>query len=77
MTTKTYQLGLVWGAFKQYEVKTITTSTEFKPGEWLSVQQVDQVCKRPDWQVTIADDQLFMQILGMAVSHVAVPPVPL
>jgi hypothetical protein len=41
------------------------------------VEKVTDVCKRPDWLVTIADDQLFTQLLGLALSHVAMPSVPL
>lgn len=75
--TKKYQLGLVWGTLGQYQVKTISNSTEFKPGEWISVAQAEEVCRRPNWQVTIADDQLLMQLFGMALSHVAISSVPL
>jgi hypothetical protein len=72
-TPKRYTIGLIWGTLGQYQVKTITNSTEFKPGEWLSVAQVDGLCKRPDWQVSIADDQLLTQLLGLAVSHIPIP----
>lgn len=60
---KQYKLGLVWGV-KEYQVKTITNSTRHKPGEWLSVEEVQKLCDDPAWDVTIADDQTFQAIVG-------------
>lgn len=60
---KTIKLGLVWGVH-QYEVKTITNSTKYKPGQWLGADEVQQLCDDPKWDVAIADNQFLSILLG-------------
>jgi len=64
---KVCKLGLVYGQKAlggQYEVKTITNSTLFTPGQWLDPPRVQALCDDPTWDVTIADDQTFQMILS-------------
>jgi hypothetical protein len=72
---KQVKLGLIWG-IKQYQVKTITNSTRYKPGEWISVAEVDRINSDPNWDVSIADDQTFQAILGFVANHAPVPAIP-
>jgi hypothetical protein len=75
LADKALKITLIWG-IHQYEVKTITNSTLFKPGQWLSVEQVEALCHNPYWDVAIADDQTFQALLGMVSSHLSALPVP-
>ena len=72
MVEKPVKIGLVWG-IGQYEVKTITNSTLYKPGQWLSIEQVEALCKTPNWDITIADDETFQHIIGMVINAVPIP----
>ena len=60
---KVFKLGLVWGE-RQYEVKTITNSTRYTPGQWLNPPEVQKLCDDAAWDVTITDDQTFQLIVG-------------
>lgn len=68
ITTKKYTLGLVWG-IHQYEVKSITNSVEFVPGEWLNKDIVAEVCARKDWEVTITDNAALTGFLSFISGH--------
>lgn len=72
---KKHELMLVWGTH-QYLVKSITNSTKHKPGEWLNPSVVQELCDDPDWQVTIADDQIITNIVGTVLGHVPTMPLP-
>jgi hypothetical protein len=65
---------LIWGR-NQYQVKTITNSTAYKPDEWLDEEIVTKLCsdEYPNWDISMANDQTMQQILGMVSSHVALP----
>jgi hypothetical protein len=41
-----------------YEVKTVTNSVSFKPGEQLNRDAVLALCVDPDWEVTICSVDL-------------------
>jgi hypothetical protein len=39
-----------------YEVKSITNSTWYKPGDWLSVESVEKIIATlPNWEVVMAE----------------------
>jgi len=73
VAAKEVKIGLVWGV-RQYEVKTITNSTRFKPGEWLNVDVVEQLCNDPNWDVSIADNQFLSILLGQ-IGRIPTPAV--
>jgi hypothetical protein len=71
---KTIKMTLIWGQ-SQYQVKTITNSTAYKPDQWLDEEIVAKLCSEeyPNWDISMSNDQTFQQILGMVSSHVALP----
>jgi hypothetical protein len=72
---KQIKMTLTWGTHNQYQVKTITNSTAYKPEEWLDVDVVTKLCsdEYPNWDISMANDKTMQQILGMVSSHVALP----
>jgi hypothetical protein len=56
--TKTKTLTVVaWPLF--YEVKSISNSTYYYPGEHMDKAVLDKICAAPDWEVTICSLDLF------------------
>jgi hypothetical protein len=51
-----------------YKVKSITNTTWYKPGQWLSPTVVQKLCDLPGWQVNMADNDLIAAITGMALN---------
>ncbi len=70
MSDKQIKLTLAWG-INQYEVKTITNTTRYKPGQWLSVAEVEELCKSPNWDILISDDQTILQLAQMVFGVVS------
>jgi len=61
---KNVDLSLEWfGLFKAYKVISITSTTWYKPGEWLSEEVVTQCCQTKGWNVTMAHDDFFKNAL--------------
>jgi hypothetical protein len=66
------QLVLAWYVH-EYKVLSITGTTYYKPGEWLSPEVVEQCCALPNWTVTMTDNSMlasFLSIFGQAKSVV-------
>jgi len=72
---KICKIGIAWGMEKQYQVKTITNSTKYTPGQWLDIPDVEALCADPNWDVVITDDVNFGAViaafLGAAVTKFA------
>lgn len=58
---------------RQYRVTSVTNTTILKPGMWLSEEYVTELCVHPDWTVTMADDQIVGQLMGLALGALPVP----
>lgn len=63
-TTKQIEIQLAW-YLNDYKVIAISNSTILKPGEWLSVEAVDQLCAEPGWTVKMADNEAIQTLFGL------------
>lgn len=69
--TKPVEMQLVWyGAYNAFYVASIKNSAHFTPGQYLSKEAAAQCCAFPDWTVTMADNQFWSTLFGMATSKI-------
>lgn len=74
---KKISLTLMFGMFSHaYQVKTITNTTYYKPGEWMSPEVAEQCCNLPNWEVTMVGDDIIQFITGAVGAAMAVKTVP-
>jgi hypothetical protein len=60
---------------RQYEVKAVTNTTILKPGMWLDEDYVKLLCDHPDWTVSVVDDQIIQQLIGVAIGGLPIPKI--
>src|ERR1700684_15697 len=73
-TGKHHVLTCVWGQFKkQYQIVSITDTTWYQPGMWLSTKVMDQIVARKDWTVTMVHDDLIKNIITGITNHISLP----
>lgn len=66
--TQKVDLSLEWnGLFHAYKVISITNTTWYKPGEWLSEDVVTACCQTKGWSVTMAHDDFFKNLLMQVI----------
>lgn len=63
---KEIEITLVWYV-KAYQVKSITNTIWYKPGQWLSPDVVQMLCGFPEWKVTMIDNDILQTIMGVLV----------
>jgi len=66
---KPVEIQLAWYV-NDFKVLAIQNSTILKPGEWLSVAAVDQLCATKGWTVKMADNAVIGTLFGMGTSAV-------
>jgi hypothetical protein len=70
------------GLSKEYQVISITSTVIYKPGQWLTIADVDKCCQQKGWSVTMVhDDAIGNMLLSMLrLPAIAIPlptlPVP-
>lgn len=62
-----YPIG-IQGPF--YEVKSITATTYYRPGQTMSPEVAEQCCRMPNWTVTMVENDVLQTILGILGSVV-------
>lgn len=65
--SKPVLLQLAWYV-EDYKVVAIDNTTILKPGEWLSVNAVDQINATPGWTVKMADNDIVAALFGLGTS---------
>jgi hypothetical protein len=53
------------GEFGQFQLKSITNTTWYKPGEWLSESVVQYCCEISNWDVTLIENNTLSMIFGI------------
>lgn len=48
-----------------YQVKTVTNTVWYKPGDWLTESVVAEICKIPRWTVSIDSYELMKKIFDV------------
>jgi hypothetical protein len=48
-----------------YQVKTVSNTVWYKPGDWLTESVVAEICKIPRWTVTIESYELLKKIFDV------------
>ena len=46
-----------------YQVKTVSNTVWYKPGDWLTESVVAEICKIPRWTINIESYELMKKIL--------------
>jgi hypothetical protein len=69
---KKISLGLTWYG-TAFQVKSITNSTYYRPGQWMTAEVAQKCCDIPNWEVTMVDNDILGNLLGSAVSHLPLP----
>lgn len=73
---KQINVTLIYGleaAARPYRVGTVTDTTAIHPGQWLSTDYVQALCKDPDWHVTVVDDDFWKTLLMAVLAHIDLP----
>ena len=75
-TGKHHVMTCVWGQFKhQFQIISITDTTWYLPGMWLSIEVINQINNRKHWTVTMIHDDLIKNILTGIANHISLPTV--
>ena len=53
-----------------YKVVSISNSTYYRPGEWMSVEVAQDCCNIDNWQVVMADNQFIQSLIGVAAGAI-------
>lgn len=53
-----------------YEVKSISATTYYRPGQTMSPEVAEQCCRMPNWTVTSVENDLLQTILGLLTGAV-------
>jgi hypothetical protein len=61
---KPVEIQLAWYV-NDYKVLNIMNTTILKPGQWLAVSVVDQLCAAKGWTVKMADNDLINTLFGL------------
>lgn len=48
-----------------YQVKSVTNTTWYKPGDWLTESVVAEICKIPRWTIRIESYELLKKIFDI------------
>lgn len=51
------------GVGMAYQVKSVTNTVWYKPGDWLTESVVAEICKIPRWTITIDSYELMKKIM--------------
>lgn len=64
---KAVNLTLIWdGLSRRYQVKSISNTTWWKPGDWVPEAEIKKVCEeQPDWQITMAENDFLQRIFSV------------
>jgi hypothetical protein len=63
-SAKPVEIQLAWYV-NDYKVLNVMNTTLLKPGEWLAVGVVDQLCATPGWTVKMADNDVINTLFGL------------
>lgn len=73
---KKITMTLMWGVIaRAYQVKSITNTTYYRPGEWMCPEVAEQCAVLPDWEVTSVQDDIINAVTGLAGAIVGVKSV--
>jgi hypothetical protein len=64
---KAVEIQLAW-YINDYKVLSVMNTTLLKPGEWLAVSAVDQLCAAKGWTVKVADNEVIGTLFGLGAS---------
>lgn len=74
---KEVSITLMWGMFcHAYQVKAITDTTYYHPGQWMDKAVAQELCNLPHVTVTMVDDDILNFITAAVGAATAVKAVP-
>src|SRR5690348_17705306 len=74
---KKITMTVMFGMFcHAYQVKTITNTTYYKPGEWMTAEVLDQINLLDNWETQCFDDDIMNAITNTVGAATALKTVP-